>query len=49
MRAFVIASMLLFVGANSDAQGSNQKSVKLGTLDLTSCVTVVEDAKILNT
>ena len=49
MRAFVIASMLLFVGANSEAQGSNQKSVKLGTLEFTSSVTVVEDAKILKT
>jgi hypothetical protein len=49
MRALAIAVLLMLAGARSEAQSSNEKKVRIGTLEFASNVAFIDDAKILKT
>lgn len=50
MRILAVAILLLFAGARSGAQlVSNERTMTLGTLEFTSSVAFVDDAKIIQT
>src|SRR6476469_8225745 len=50
IRILAVSILLLIAGARSEAQlVSNEKTMRLGTLEFTSSVTFVDDEKILET